>query len=122
MTVRSRVRDADGAEVATLEGTATVEPGARGEVRAAARVARPAPLEHHRPAPLHRWPRKSSWTAAPPTTSSERFGFRDFRFDGKGFTLNGAPILLRGVGKHQETEAHLSAVTDDELRAGMGVA
>src|SRR4029078_8628832 len=44
------------------------------------------------------------------------FGFRYFRFDGKGFTLNGAPILLRGVGKHQETEAHLSAVSDDELR------
>ncbi len=47
---------------------------------------------------------------------TERFGFRDFRFDGNGFRLNGAPIRLRGVGKHQETEAHLCAVTDDELR------
>lgn len=46
----------------------------------------------------------------------ERFGFRDFRFDGKAFTLNGTPVRLRGVGKHQETEARLSAVTDDELR------
>ena len=46
----------------------------------------------------------------------ERFGFRDFRWDGRRFTLNGAPILLRGVGKHQETEARLSAVTDEDLR------
>ena len=47
---------------------------------------------------------------------AERIGFRDFRMKDGGFELNGAPVLLRGVGKHQETEYHLSAVTDDELR------
>lgn len=116
VVARSRVRDGAGAEVAVLEGTVTVEPGARGEVRTTTRVARP-----------HLWSTADPHLYTVDTEllvdghatdrATERFGFRDFRFDGKGFTLNGAPILLRGVGKHQETEAHLSAVTDDELRA-----
>jgi beta-galactosidase len=46
----------------------------------------------------------------------ERTGFRDFRFEDGRFLLNGQEVLLRGVGKHQETEARLAAVTDDELR------
>jgi beta-galactosidase len=47
---------------------------------------------------------------------TERVGFRDFRLQDGRFVLNGAPILLRGVGKHQETEYRQAAVTDDELR------
>src|SRR6185436_12871527 len=47
----------------------------------------------------------------------ERTGVRDFQLREGGFFLNGAPVLLRGVGKHQETEQRLSAVTDDDLRA-----
>ena len=59
-----------------------------------------------------------SWTATrQPIASTERIGFRDFRFDGQAASSSTAqPILLRGVGKHQETESHLAAVTDDELR------
>jgi beta-galactosidase len=113
--VRSHVRDAAGTEVATLEGTASVEPAARGEVLTSTRVRRP-----------HLWSTTDPHLYTVVTDVlvegrladqvTERFGFRDFRFDGKGFILNGAPILLRGVGKHQETEARLSAVTDDDLR------
>ncbi len=47
---------------------------------------------------------------------TERIGFRDFRMSDGRFLLNGEPILLRGVGKHQETEYRQAAVTDDELR------
>ena len=46
----------------------------------------------------------------------QRTGFRDFRLVDGRFLLNGAPIVLRGVGKHQETEEHAAAVADDELR------
>jgi beta-galactosidase len=46
----------------------------------------------------------------------ERTGVRDFAFRDGAFFLNGQPILLRGVGKHQETERNLSAMSDDELR------
>ena len=115
VVVRSRVRDAGGAEVAALEGTVTVEPGARGEVVASTRVTRPQLWSATDPR-LYTVDTETVVDGRATDRVKERFGFRDFRFDGKGFTLNGAPILLRGVGKHQETESHLSAVTDDELR------
>jgi beta-galactosidase len=115
VTVRARVRDARGAEVATLEGTVRVEPGARGEVAASTRVSRPQLWSLTEPR-LYTVDTETIVDGRATDRVRERFGFRDFRFDGKGFTLNGAPVLLRGVGKHQETEAHLSAVTDDELR------
>jgi beta-galactosidase len=115
VTVRSLVRDARGAEVATLEGAVTVEPGARGEVTASTRVARPRLWSTTDPR-LYSVETETRVDGQATDRVSERFGFRDFRFDGKGFTLNGAPILLRGVGKHQETEAHLAAVNDDDLR------
>ena len=115
VVVRSRVRDAHGAEVATLEGTATVEPGARGEVTATAHVTRPQLWSTAEPR-LYTVDTETVVDGRATDRVTERFGLRDFRFDGRSFTLNGAPIRLRGVGKHQETEAHLSAVTDDELR------
>jgi beta-galactosidase len=46
----------------------------------------------------------------------ERTGFREFTLKNGEFCLNGRPIMLRGVCKHQETEAHASAVEDRELR------
>ena len=45
-----------------------------------------------------------------------RTGFRDFRLEGGRFVLNGAPIALRGVGKHQETEYSQAAMSDEEIR------
>jgi beta-galactosidase len=115
VTVRSLVRDSKGKQVATLEGTTTVEPGARGEVRMTAHLARPRLWSTTDPQ-LYTIATEVQVAGRATDRAEERFGLRDFRFDGKGFTLNGAPIRLRGVGKHQETEAHLSAVTDEELR------
>jgi beta-galactosidase len=115
VVVRSRVRDAGGAEVAALEGTVTVEPGARGEVVASAHVPRPQLWSTADPR-LYTVDTETVVDGRATDRVKERFGFRDFRFDGKGFTLNGAPVLLRGVGKHQETESHLAAVSDEELR------
>jgi beta-galactosidase len=46
---------------------------------------------------------------------TDTIGFRSFALTMTDCTLNGASIRLRGVGKHQETEAHASAVTDQEL-------
>ncbi|HEU0104764.1 MAG TPA: glycoside hydrolase family 2 TIM barrel-domain containing protein [Vicinamibacteria bacterium] len=113
--VRSRVRDPRGAEVATLEGTVGVEAGARGEAVASTHLARPQLWSTTDPR-LYTVDTETVVDGRATDRVKERFGLRDFRFDGEGFTLNGAPILLRGVGKHQETEAHLSAVSDDELR------
>ena len=45
-----------------------------------------------------------------------RTGFRDFRLEGGRFLLNGVPIALRGIGKHQETEYSQAAMSDEEIR------
>lgn len=45
----------------------------------------------------------------------ERTGLRFFQLSPSGFTLNGVALPLRGVGKHQETEASAAAVGRAEL-------
>jgi beta-galactosidase len=115
VVVRNRVRDGTGAERGTLEGAIDLGPGARGELVRATKVQRPRPWSTTDP---HLYTVVTDILVDGRATDqvTERFGLRSFAWDGKGFTLNGAPILLRGVGKHQETEARLSAVTDDDLR------
>ena len=115
VVVRSRVRDAGGAEVAALEGTVTVEPGTRGEVVASAHVTRPQLWSTTDPR-LYTVDTETVVDGRATDRVKERFGYPTAAYHVSGETLNGAPILLRGVGKHQETEAHLSAVTDDDLR------
>jgi beta-galactosidase len=113
--VQNHLIDPDGREVATFAGEARVPAGGTAEVKTRQRVDKP-----------HLWgpgtPRlytvRSTVHAAGREVDEvqERTGFRAFVFDGKGFTLNGQPILLRGIGKHQETAAHLSALSDEDLR------
>jgi beta-galactosidase len=45
----------------------------------------------------------------------EHTGFRFYRLTANDFTLNGAPLKLRGVSKHQETEYRANAVSDADL-------
>jgi beta-galactosidase len=44
-----------------------------------------------------------------------RVGLRSYALTASDFTLNGVSTRLRGIGKHQETERHASAVDDAEL-------
>jgi beta-galactosidase len=46
---------------------------------------------------------------------TQRVGFRELRLRDGQFVLNGEPILLRGVGKHQENERVLSALSDVDI-------
>jgi beta-galactosidase len=48
---------------------------------------------------------------------NEHIGFRSYQLTTTDFTLNGVSTRLRGVAKHQETEYHASAVSDEELVA-----
>jgi beta-galactosidase len=50
-------------------------------------------------------------------TLDDHIGFRSYQLTDTDFTLNGVSTRLRGVCKHQETEYHASAVSDDELIA-----
>ncbi len=47
----------------------------------------------------------------------DRIGFRSYQLTATDFMLNGVSTRLRGMAKHQETEYHATAVTDDELIA-----
>src|SRR5262249_19674306 len=110
-----RVLDPSRAQVATLEGSLSLDAGGQDEVVSTTRIPRPRLWSTADPS-LYTVETETVVEGRPSDRVTERFGFRHFRFDGKGITLNGAPILLRGVGKHQETEDRLSAVSDADLR------
>ena len=110
-----RLEDADGGEAAALEGEIEIAPGTRGELTLPGRIERPRLWE---PGDLYHLRTQVRDGNAVADTVQFRTGFRDFRMDAAGgFRLNGKPIALRGVGKHQESEASQAAMTDDEIRA-----
>jgi beta-galactosidase len=111
----ARLTDADDRPVDRQEQTIDVPAGAVAEASVQGRIASPR-LWSPRTPYLYRL-HAELWDGARLVDAlTERTGFRDFRMRDGAFVLNGEPILLRGVGKHQETEHHLAAVTDDELR------
>jgi beta-galactosidase len=116
VTVRASVRDPQGAEVAAPEGTVDLAAQARGEAGLTARIREP---RRWGPGTPNLYTVQVSVLDGGQVVDAvtERTGLRDFRFVDRRFLLNGEPIALRGVGKHQETEERLSAVTDDDLRA-----
>ncbi len=114
--VRNRLLDAEGREVARFSGETRVAGGGTGEVRVSQLVAKPRLWA---PGSPYLYTVSSTVLVEGRETDEvrERTGFRSFVYDGKDFRLNGRPILLRGVGKHQESAERLSALTDEDLRA-----
>ena len=115
LTVRVRVCDRDQREAAVLEEPLDVAGGGGAEARLSAPLRAPRLWS---PADPHLYAVRAELVAEGQVVDvvHERTGLRDFRFRDGAFFLNGAPILLRGVGKHQESEKSLSALSDDELR------
>ncbi len=114
--VRGRLLDPDGREALALEAADQAGPNERRTVTLQGRVARPRLWAPGSPS-LYRFEVELVAGDRTLDTVVQHVGFRDFRADGRGFLLNGQPILLRGVGKHQMSERRLSAVTDEEIRA-----
>jgi beta-galactosidase len=115
LEVAQRLVAADGTTAWSAQQEEAVPAGGRVEATAAGTVRRPRLWS---PADPHLYTLWTEVRADGQVTDvvRERTGFRDFRLRDRTFLLNGSPIALRGVGKHQESEDHLSAVTDDELR------
>jgi beta-galactosidase len=113
--VVGRLLDREQREVLSLEGALDLAPRASAEATLLARLRRP---QLWSPAHPYLYSMRTELRAEGRLLDAvtERTGFRDFRYHDGRFTLNGEEILLRGVGKHQETEDHAAAVTDDELR------
>lgn len=115
LTLVTRLCDASGREVASARTAVRTQAGTAAEPAWKTRVDAPALWAPETPR-LYRVQAELWSGGAVVDRVAERIGFRDFRFEDGRFSLNGRPLLLRGVGKHQETEAHGAAVTDDELR------
>ena len=113
--VRCRLLDAAGQQVLMLVRTLEIDAGAATPVAVAAKMEQP---RRWSPADPYLYRLRAEVVVGDRVVDAveQRTGFRDFRIAGGRFLLNGAPIVLRGVGKHQETEEHATAVTDDELR------
>jgi beta-galactosidase len=107
--------DPDGRVVRSWQATLSLGAGERGQLARRVRVERPALWGPGRPS-LYRLRTEVRVGGRLVDVVEERTGFRDFRLEGGRFLLNGQPIALRGVGKHQETEHRLSAVADEDLR------
>ena len=115
VTVAGTVRDAEGQTVATTTETLTVGPKSRATSIQSAHI---PGLHLWSPADPYLYRVTAETQVDGQTTDSltERAGFRSFRMTTSGFFLNGARTDLRGVAKHQETEEHASAVTEEDLR------
>jgi beta-galactosidase len=113
--VHQSLRDADGAPAASFDGEVEVGAGARGEVTFEGTIARPRLWGPGHP---HLYTVATELRAGGVVTDAVevRTGFRDFRLEDGHFVLNGVPIALRGVGKHQETENSQTAMSDEEIR------
>ena len=113
--VVTRLIDRDGHEVLTMKGSLTVPPRTAAPVLLETKLKRPRLWGLQDPS-LYLVRSELFRDGKLEDAVQERTGFRDFRFAEGQFFLNGKPILIRGVGKHQETEYHASAVNDGELR------
>ena len=114
--VRGRLLDPGGREALVMDASDEVGPNERRVVTLQGRVSTPRLWGPGTPN-LYRFEAQALHEGQIADSVVQEIGFRDFRADGQGFFLNGQPILLRGVGKHQMSERNLSAVTDDEIRA-----
>ena len=115
LTVRVQVCDRDGRPAATLTSPLQVPAAASADTTLSATLRAPRLWS---PADPHLYTVRAEVLDGDTVVDAvtERTGLRDFAFRDGGFFLNGQPVLLRGVGKHQESEKSLSALGDDELR------
>ena len=112
--VLHRLVDREGHDVQVLHDTVTVVAGGRGRSTVSTKVPTPhlwGPKDPY----LYRVVTELAVDGVVRDAVEERLGFRTFELSPNDFRVNGASMPLRGVSKHQETEAHQSAVTDDEL-------
>ncbi len=124
LQVRHHVYDAAGKETLALD--ATVRPFTNSEgLRAAGTAGTEAVATATLPSPRLWGPRDPHlytvrtelWVDGTCTdVVIERTGFRFFEMTDRQFRLNGVPLPLRGVNKHQENERELIAVSDEKIR------
>lgn len=116
LTVKHLVRDAKGQEVASFEGTVAGKPGDPVSATVKGTVPKPNLWSGRNPY-LYTLETQVIDDGKVLDAVTETIGLRSLTLDpDKGFALNGEPVLLRGINKHQETEYNLTAISDEDLR------
>ena len=116
VTVTDTVRDRDGLVVGVASETLTLGPGSGGASARRISLTRPhlwSPADPY----LYQVTSTTATDGKVTDSLTERTGFRFFAMTRAGFFLNGVRTPLRGVAKHQETEEHAAAVTEEDLQS-----
>lgn len=114
LEVRLRLRDAGGRVVFARDARQELGPGERARLELSGELARPRLWGPGRPE-LYEL-RAELWAGGRALDAvSQRVGFRDFQVQDGRFRLNGQPLLIRGVGLHQESERSRNAVSEAEI-------
>ena len=113
--LKSLLCDMQGRQVATLSRRLPLDAGGGGEALLEGRVPKPQLWSPASPYLYTLWTELQA-DGKVLDLVRERVGFRDFRLLDGRFVLNGKPIDLRGVAKHQENESRASALTDEDIK------
>ncbi|WP_026354763.1 glycoside hydrolase family 2 [Massilia niastensis] len=114
--IRTSLVDAKGTVVASTTRPLSLAVAAQRDVQTILDVARPRLWNGVADPYLYRLQVEVLSGAGALDTVAQNIGIRTMRFDpDKGFFLNGKPLVLRGVNRHQETGANGWAATQEEL-------
>ncbi len=117
VTVEGELLDAENRRVATLDGKSlTLASGGSGSATVSAKVENPALWSAEKPH-LYRlvlYVKNAAGEVA--ETVSRRIGFRDVKLLGGRFLVNGMPVKLKGVNRHESQHANGHTVTEAECR------
>lgn len=121
LTLRHRLTDPSGAEVATFESRVEVAAGARQAFESGTRVERPRLWSPETPI-VHRLTTEVIVGDTVLDRVDVPMGFRWFRATANGFELNGRPYRLHGANRHQDRPGIGNALTDAMHREDVEIA
>ncbi len=115
--VRASLRDEEGRDVfaAPLAGSARVAPGAEEEVTLSAPVPSPKVWTAETPALYTLLIELQDDGGTPTAAIASRIGFRDVRIADGQLKVNGVPITIRGVDRHEHDPRTGRVVTDERM-------
>jgi beta-galactosidase len=123
VSVKTAILDAAGAEVAAKTETISVQPGQTAEPRADLSIAKPHLWNGRKDAYLYQVAvTLSSGQGVKLDEMRQPLGVRTYHIDAdKGFFLNGDPVALHGVSRHQDRPGKGWAISAEDQRQDMDI-
>ncbi|MGN0865113.1 MAG: glycoside hydrolase family 2 TIM barrel-domain containing protein [Akkermansia sp.] len=115
--VEGELLDASGKTVALMSGSpGSLLPGETGSTTLRADVGNPALWSAEKPNLYRLILTLKDANGSITETISRRIGFREVKLEGGRFLVNGMPVKLKGVNRHESQHANGHTVTEEELR------